>query len=83
MYSKEGLADNKWHTIKVLREGARLILQIDNDEPATGKYYLNRFSLLCWFWFFFYNLTLKKYTLKFNSPATYKIKLTLLSLIDL
>lgn len=36
MFSNEGLCDNNWHTIKVLREGPRLILQIDNDEPVTG-----------------------------------------------
>ena len=38
MYSNEGLCDNKWHTLKILREGSRLILQVDNDEPATGIY---------------------------------------------
>lgn len=44
MYSNEGLCDNKWHTIKILREGSKLILQVDNDEPATGM--LTGLSLL-------------------------------------
>jgi hypothetical protein len=29
--------DNRWHTIKVLREGLRLIFQVDFNEPSTGK----------------------------------------------
>jgi hypothetical protein len=37
MVSSEGFNDGKWHTIKVIREGARLILQVDYDEPATGS----------------------------------------------
>lgn len=39
MFSNEALCDDKWHTIKVLREGTRLILQVDNDEPATGMFF--------------------------------------------
>lgn len=38
MFSNDGLCDDKWHTIKIVREGARLILQVDNGEPATGTY---------------------------------------------
>jgi hypothetical protein len=41
MFSNEGLCDNNWHTIKVLREGPRLILQVDNDEPVTGIKFLS------------------------------------------
>jgi hypothetical protein len=37
LFSSEGLCDNKWHTIKILRESNRIILQVDNDEPATGN----------------------------------------------
>ncbi len=50
MFSNEGLCDDSWHTIKVLREGPRLILQIDNDEPVTGNY-------LSFFLFCLYNIT--------------------------
>ncbi|RMZ95079.1 neurexin-1a-like isoform X4, partial [Brachionus plicatilis] len=31
------LCDNEWHTVKISREGNRVILQVDNDEPATSK----------------------------------------------
>ena len=30
--------DNQWHTIKILREGLRIIFQVDNNEPSTGMY---------------------------------------------
>jgi leucine-rich repeat transmembrane neuronal protein 1/2 len=36
LVSNEELSVNEWHTIKILREGVRLILQIDSDEPITG-----------------------------------------------
>ncbi len=42
LYSKEGMNDNRWHTIKVLREGLRLIFQVDFNEPSTGKTLLNK-----------------------------------------
>lgn len=37
MSSNEGFTDGKWHTIRVIRESARLTLEVDNDEPATGN----------------------------------------------
>lgn len=36
MTSNEGFTDGKWHTIRVTREGPRLTLQVDNDEPSSG-----------------------------------------------
>ena len=33
----ENLNDNNWHTMKILREGTRLILQVDNEDPVTGR----------------------------------------------
>ena len=36
VYSNGGLCDNKWHTLKILREGARLVMQVDDDDSATG-----------------------------------------------
>jgi hypothetical protein len=35
--SSKGLNDNCWHTIKILREGPRIILQVNNDEAITGR----------------------------------------------
>ena len=51
MASNEGMCDNNWHTIKVMREGPRIILQIDNDMPSTGKY--KKFFILYLFIGFF------------------------------
>lgn len=28
--------DNQWHTIKIMREGIRLIFQVDINEPSIG-----------------------------------------------
>ena len=33
----DGFCDNEWHMIKIVREGTRVILQVDNDEPATSN----------------------------------------------
>lgn len=37
LYSQSGLNDNNWHTVVLIREGIRTILQVDGHEPATGK----------------------------------------------
>jgi hypothetical protein len=39
MHSNEGMCDNNWHTTKILREGPKVILQIDNDSPSTGIFF--------------------------------------------
>jgi hypothetical protein len=38
MFSSEDLCDDEWHTVKLMREGPRVVLQVDNDVPTTGKY---------------------------------------------
>jgi hypothetical protein len=37
LYSQSDLNDNQWHTVVLIREGIRTILQVDGHEPATGK----------------------------------------------
>jgi hypothetical protein len=38
LFSRQGMNDNQWHTIKVLREGHRIIFQVDSHESSTGIY---------------------------------------------
>ena len=45
LFSKERMNDNQWHTIKIMREGIRLIFQVDINEPSTGILILIDFIL--------------------------------------
>lgn len=49
LYSRQGMNDNQWHTVKILREGHRIIFQVDSHEPSTGMIYsINNYSAATW-----------------------------------